>query len=78
LKEEDIVDKVYYCLSNNVKVYPEIYKGIWLKLVADIQGKKIFGSEKYDPTRRSDQKKMQKKISELYVKLYENLTKKAK
>lgn len=78
MKEEDITHKTHYCINHDIKVYPEIYQKFYLKLVVDVQGKKIYGKEKYDPNRRSDQKKIQAKVSELYSELYDKMMKKSK
>ena len=77
MRKPNIADKVHFCMSNDVKVYVEIYNTWYLKIVADVQGKKIYGEDKYNPNRRTDQKKIQQKCLEVYEKLYDNLMKKS-
>lgn len=74
----DPSEKTYFCMKNGITIYPVIVKGEWLKLVVDIQGKKIFGKEIYNPNIPKHQKKIQQTTLDLYDNLYKKLNTKPK
>lgn len=55
------------CIRNNIKVYPIIYDLNHLKIEVDYDGRKKQGEEIYNW--RTQQKKLQNKIIELYEEL---------
>jgi hypothetical protein len=59
------------CIRNNIKVYPIIYDLNHLKIEIDYDGRKKQGEEIYNW--KTEQKKLQKKIIELYEILAQNI-----
>jgi len=55
------------CIRNNIKVYPIIHDLNYLKIEVDYDGRKKQGEEIYNW--RTQQKKLQNKIIELYEEL---------
>lgn len=71
MMEKDINYYMKICFDNNIKVYPIILDMAYMKIQVDYAGRKKTGTEKYDW--RSEQKKMQAKIIELYETIGENI-----
>ncbi|MAL08332.1 MAG: hypothetical protein CMF74_01535 [Maricaulis sp.] len=61
------------CFDNDIKIYPVIYDKNHLQLEINYKGKKKRGQELYN--QKTDQKKMQQKIGDLYYHISEKLTK---
>tara|TARA_R100000353_G_scaffold174249_1_gene141797 strand:- start:822 stop:1052 length:231 start_codon:yes stop_codon:yes gene_type:complete len=61
------------CFDNDIKIYPVIYDKNHLQLEINYKGKIKRGQELYN--QKTDQKKLQEKIGDLYYHISEKLTK---
>lgn len=68
---EDISVSMGICLKENIKIYPIIYDKNNFKIEINYDGRIKKGKDLYRNT--TDQKKMQKKIIELYHEIAEKI-----
>jgi hypothetical protein len=64
-------NSIAICIRNNIKVYPIIHDYNFLKIEINYDGRKKQGKEIYNW--RTEQKKIQKKIIELYEIIARNI-----